>query len=131
MASMNPPLLLAMILCDSTLREEGTHKLTLLGTFNGLYSHTFPCTHPMFSVFVALTDGRGKVPCRLCMTSLETGNEIFSLPGQIDFQDPTGVAELTFQLRSVTFEKPGDYAIEFFAEGEPLGSRKLRVAKAP
>ncbi len=123
----NPPVLLAMVLCDATIREVGTNKLTLIGTFNGLYANSFPCTHPSLSVYVALTDGRGVVSCKLRMTSMTTGNELFSLPGQVDFKDPTGVAEMVLQIQQIRFEEAGDFSLEFLADDELLCSRKLRV----
>ena len=120
-----------MILCDSTIREAGTNKLSLIGTFNDLFAGQFPCVHPAMSVYVALTDGRGRVPCRLRLTSTDTGKEIFGISGHVEFRDPTGVAELPFQLRNVRLERPGDYSLDFLTDGELLGSRKLRVRKAP
>ena len=123
----NPPILLAMVLCDTTIRESGTNKLSLIGTFNGLFANTFPCTHPSLSVYVALTDGRGTVSCILRMTDLSTGKEIFNIPGQVEFKDPIGVAELVLQIQQIKFEAAGEFSIEFLADGESLCSRKLRV----
>ena len=120
-------ILLALIVCDGTIREAGTNKLSLIGTFNGLFAPHFPCVHPTLSVYIALTDGRGIVPCLLRMTNLENGAEIFSLQGQVDFQDPTGIAELVFQLQQLKFECPGLYALDFLSDRNLLGTRKLRV----
>ena len=127
MPSSNPPVLLSLILCDTALREAGTNKISLIGTFNGLFAPNFPCVHPSLAVYIALTDGRGKVPCRLRMNALETGQEVFSLQGQVEFKDPTGVADLIFQIQQLKFEQPGTYALDFIADGELLGTRKLRV----
>ena len=127
MASVNPPLLLALVLCDTIIREAGTNKYSLVGTFNTLFVRQLPCTHPSLAVYVALTDGRGQVPAALRLVGIETGKEVFGLKGTIDFRDPTGVAELAFQIPNVRFEGLGEYALEFLADGELLGSRKLRV----
>jgi hypothetical protein len=126
---MIKPILLALVLCDTIIREAGTNKLSLIGTFNGVFSNTFPCTHPSLSVYLAITEGRGKVPCILRMTSLDENKTIFELPGQIEFGGPTSVGELVFQLQSVRFETPGVYAIEFWANGDLLGSRKVSAQK--
>ena len=126
---MVKPILLALVLCDSIIREAGTNKLSLIGTFNGIFSNTYPCTHPSVSVYIAITEGRGKVPCTLRMTSLDSNQAVFELPGQIEFGGPTSVGELVFQLQSVRFEKPGVYAIEFWADGDLLGSRKVSAQK--
>jgi hypothetical protein len=123
----NPPILLALVLCDTIIREEGTHKFSLIGTFNTIGAGTFPCVQPSISVYFALTDGRGKVPCVLRVIELESGQELFKLNGMIEFRDPTVVAELSFTIQRVRFPKPGEYALEIQADGELLGTRKLRV----
>ena len=123
------PILLALVLCDTIIREAQTNKLSLIGTFNGVFASNFPCTHPTLSVYIAITEGRGKVPCKLRMTCLSTDKVVFELPGQIEFGGPTSVGELVFQLQQIRFEQPGVYAIEFWADGELLGSRKLNAQK--
>jgi hypothetical protein len=123
------PIILAVILCDSVIREAGTNKLSLIGTFNGIFSPTFPCTHPSLSIYIAITEGRGKVPCRLRMMALDDNKVIFDLPGQIDFGGPTSVGEMVFQLQKIGFEKPGLYAIEFWAGDDLLCSRRLNAQK--
>jgi len=131
MGAINPPLLLGLIVCDTAIREEGTHKLSLIGTFNGLFASRFPCVHPFMAVYVALTDGRGLVPCSLRLAEIETNKEVMCLKGQVKFDDPRGVAEMVFPLHGVRFERAGEYAIEFVADGEMLGTRRLRVQPAP
>jgi hypothetical protein len=124
------PIILALVLCDTIIREHLTHKLSLIGTFNGIFAHAFPCTHPSIAVYIAITEGRGVVPCKLRMTSLADNSVIFELPGQIEFGGPTSVGELVFQLQQVRFEQPGVYAIEFWAGGDLLASRKVNAQQA-
>ena len=123
------PILLALILCDSIIREAQTNKLSLIGTFNNVFAASFPCTHPNISVYIAITKGRGRIACKLRMTSLTDDRMIFELPGQIEFGGPITVGELAFQLQQIRFETPGVYAVEFWAGGDLLGSRKLNVQK--
>ncbi|MEI6235283.1 MAG: hypothetical protein WCT04_19665 [Planctomycetota bacterium] len=126
---MVKPIVLAILLSDSVIREQGTNKLSLIGTFNGLFSNTYPCTHPTMSVYIAITEGRGRVPCRLRMIGMEDNSTVFDLPGQIDFGGPTSVGELVFQLQQVRFPNPGVYSIEFWTGNDLLASRKLNVQK--
>jgi hypothetical protein len=123
------PILLALVLCDTAIREVGTNKLSLIGTFSGVSANTFPCVHQTITVYVALTEGLGNVPCKLRLTSLTSGDTIFEIPGQINFVDRTSVPELVFQLNQVRFDAPGMYAIEFWAGDDVLGSRKINVQK--
>jgi hypothetical protein len=118
------PIVLALVLCDTIIREVGTNKLSLIGTFNGIFANNFPCTHPSLSVYIAITEGRGKVPCKVRMTSVD-GQTVFELPGQLEFAGPNSVGELVFQLQQIRFERPGVYAIEFWAGDDLLASRRL------
>lgn len=121
------PIVLALILSDTVIREAGTNKLSLIGTFNGIFANNFPCTHPSLCVYIAITEGRGRVPCKLRMTSLQDNSNVFELPGQIDFGGPASVGELVFQLQQIRFPEPGVYSIEFWTGDELLASRKLNV----
>ncbi|MFH0938019.1 MAG: hypothetical protein V1899_01860 [Planctomycetota bacterium] len=123
------PIVLALVLCDTIIREVGTNKLSLIGTFNNIFAQNFPCVHPNISVYVAITEVHGRVPCELRMTSLDQGLTVFKLPGQIEIGGPTPVAELAFQLQQIRFDQAGSYAIEFWGGGTLLVSRKLHVQK--
>ena len=129
MPTMLKPIVLAIILSDTVIREQGTNKLSLIGTFNGIFSNNFPCTHPSLSVYIAITEGRGRVQCKLRMIGLDENNIVFDLPGQIDFGGPASVGELVFQLQQIRFPNPGVYSIEFWTGSELLASRKLNVQK--
>ncbi|MCY3021804.1 MAG: hypothetical protein NTW87_22565 [Planctomycetota bacterium] len=121
------PILLALVLCDSVIREAGTNKLSLIGTFNGIFANTFPMVHHSLCVYIAITEGRGRMACKLRMTALESNAVIFELPGEIEFGGPTNVGEMVFQWNQVRFERPGVYAFEFWVGNDLLGSRKLHA----
>lgn len=123
------PILLALVVCDSVIREAGTNKLSLIGIFNGIFSPSFPVSHPSLSVYIALTGGHGRVPCKLRMICLDTNTVLFELPGQIDFGDPTNIGEMVFQWRQIRLDRAGVYAFEFWVGSELLGSRKLIAQK--
>ena len=131
MTQRNPPLLLALILCDHTIREAVTNKVSLIGVFNGLWARRFPFVHPSLCVYAALTDGRDRVPCCLRLRHSDTDRQLFALQGEVNFADPTSVPEMVFEIQHLRFEQPGDYLMEFLADGELLGARKFRVQAAP
>jgi hypothetical protein len=128
MASVKP-ILLALVICDTVIREAGSGKLSLIGTFSGIFSTSFPMTHHSLSVYIAITEGRGRMKCRLRLVSLDDNNVVFELPGDIEFGGPMNVGEMVFQWNQVRFEKPGVYAFEFWVGNELLGSRKLHAQK--
>jgi len=129
-ANTPPPILQALLLCDTTIREAGTNKLSFIGIFNDIVSHQFPTVHPAFSVCVILSDGHGNIKCRLRMLCMENNKELFTLQQDFQFNDPRENSELIFQIKQLPIPTPGTYCIEFFAGQELLGSRKLRVNQA-
>jgi hypothetical protein len=54
-----PPIALGLTLCDYVIVEEGTKKVSLIGTFTGIAVDHFPAVPQPFSVFSALIDGLG------------------------------------------------------------------------
>ncbi|MFH1111273.1 MAG: hypothetical protein V1790_19065 [Planctomycetota bacterium] len=69
------PYALAMIICDQAYRDPATGKYTLLGTFSSIAAQKYSVTHPAMTVYIALTDGRGKTP----MNS-DSASRFFSRP---------------------------------------------------
>lgn len=122
------PILLALVLCDSVIRDAETNKHSLIGTFNGIFSNSFPVHHHSLCVYISLTEGRGRVPCKLRMTSMNN-DVLIEAKGEITFGDPTSVAELVFKLQPVRLDAPGAYAFEFWAGDDLLGSRKFHAIK--
>ena len=122
-----PPLLQALLLCDTTIREAGTNKLSFIGIFNDIMAPLFPTVHPSFSVCVIISDGKGNIPCTLRMYCMENNQEIFTLKQDIAFNDPKDISELIFQIKQLPIPRAGVYTIEFYAEKELLGARKLRI----
>ena len=116
-----------MVICDSVITDEVTHKKSLIGIFNSLFAKEFPVHHPMLSIYVTVTDGRGKMPCLLRMIYLEDDKELFCLKGQIEMTDPMATAELVYTVTRVLFEKPGSYAIEFLIDNVLIGTKTIKV----
>ena len=123
------PLLLAILVCDDIIRDEETHKATLVGLFNRITAHQFPCRHPQMSVFVSLTNGHGECSAELRLVQRSTGEAIVSLNGKIAFPGPLAMVDMKFNLHNVTFPTAGRYSFDFFCNGEPTGSRPFEVVQ--
>jgi hypothetical protein len=44
-----------MLLCDLSIREEGSGKMSLIGIFESIRARSFPCKHGALSVYVKIT----------------------------------------------------------------------------
>jgi len=127
----NAPYVLAMVVCDAVWRDHGNGKCYVLGTFSTIGSTTFPAIHPILSVYLALTDGRGRTDVLLRLVdAAEEAEPLFeSPPSAIDWSDPRMVAELVFQVNGVMFPGPGEYRLQVFSGTEPLMERRIVVVR--
>lgn len=121
--------MVAMIICDQIITEQGSNKKSLIGCFNNIYAHNFPCVHPTFFVFIALTNGRGEFKTKLKMINETTNTTVFEVGGGVVFQDPMKTVEIAFKLVNLTFQSAGSHAIQFLCDDELLMVRKIEVLK--
>ena len=54
--------------------------------------------------------------------------EFKAIIGELDFKNPLQVVELNVCWQMLRFNKPGDYLVCRFCEGEIVGERKFRVS---
>lgn len=122
-------MMVAMIICDLIITERGSNKKSLIGCFNNVNSHTFPCVHPTFFVFVALTNGRGEFKAKLKMVNESTSATVFEVAGGIKFDDPMKTVEIGFKLVNLAFQSAGSHAIQLWCDDELLMVKKIEVSK--
>lgn len=130
-SSLPDPALLAVVICDTAIRDALTNKVSLIGLFSTIRAGSFPCRHPLMTIYVALTGGHGTQPMELRLVRAEDEQRVLSMSGTVDFVDPLQVYELIFEWRGVQFEKPGDYLIEVCCSQDsvPIGTRKFSVVQ--
>jgi hypothetical protein len=83
-------------------------------------------------VYVALTDGRGKVKLRLRLIDAdEEEAPIRELSGDVEFQDPRMIVEIDFAMTNLTFPAAGEYRLQLFAGTELLMERRVVLVQIP
>src|SRR5262245_16365432 len=102
----------AMLICDQTIREEGSLKVSLIGIFGAIHSAHFPTVHPSLCVYVNLGDAQGQYQLRLELLKSETMQKIGSGEANIEVRDLMLPAEFVFELHSLVFADPGRYQFE-------------------
>jgi hypothetical protein len=127
MPSSEKPILLSMSLCDLVVRDERTHKISLINLFNEVRAPQFPCHHPRLHVYVCLTNGRGEYQGALTFVDADEDKVLAKLEGRLAFRSPLQVVEMNFELNAVAFPHPGTYRFEFLCDGELIGARTLRA----
>ncbi len=59
------PLFLALLICDHTIRDGETGKVSLIGIFANIQALDFPVLNPGLSVYVTWTTLKGSISCGL------------------------------------------------------------------
>jgi hypothetical protein len=125
------PVLQAMLICDQAIRENGTHKVTLVGIFDQITSDAFPLVwNRPLAVYARITDAQGTYPIRLELVQLEDEQSIGRLEGQAVVNDRMAANELIFGIEGIQFDRPGTYEFRLFAGGRfVIGGALLRVVQ--
>ncbi|HWY76893.1 MAG TPA: hypothetical protein VN281_14825 [Verrucomicrobiae bacterium] len=132
---MSPKLSLAIIFSDSVIREHGTGKHTLIGTFQLFNAPAFPFVCPPFFVTALIENlSQGDLITAKAILENSEGAELGSVTGQLKLEtmfDEKGQTELPFPFRPISFESPGEYAVRILVNEQEIGRRSLLVRSLP
>lgn len=125
------PLVLALVLADVVYRDPISNKYSMIGTFSGVASRTFPCTHPSLGIYVAMTDVYGEIPLVITIVNAENGTEIFRIEGGMKTASPLAVVEFGVTVHNVEFPEPAKYRLQLSAtrDGTPLLERRIAATR--
>ncbi len=124
------PILKAILLCDQTLVEEGTHKRTLIGIFDRIKASQFPSVHPSMSIYVQFREIEGTFDFALELFDLTEGRVLHRAVIQAyQVQDRSRDCELVFNLFSVKFDHAGDYEFRIFVNDTVFGQKSFKILK--
>ena len=124
------PFLVAFLLCDMVIREEGTGKDTLVGIFDRVVSKQFPIDQNM-TVYFRLANVIGHYEFRIDYVQVRTDKILFQARFERDF--PEIFSEYSFRLRPpmVPIPEPGQYEFRLWANGHYVGRRTFIAEKIP
>jgi hypothetical protein len=116
MPNESTPNVLAMLVCDQVIQEQGTNKKSLLGIFDNINSPAYP-TQLRLAVYVKLSDARGHYNFRLRFVSLRDERTMIpdiNIP--LDIPESQSGAELAINLVGVIISEPGAYEFQLWAD---------------
>jgi hypothetical protein len=124
------PILKAMLLCDMTLVEEGTHKRTLVGLFDRIHAKRFPTVHPAMSIYVQFREVEGVFDFALELFDLAQGKSMNrAVVKEFKVSDKARDCELVFNLLSLKFDHPGDYEFRIYIDDCVFGQKSFRLSE--
>jgi len=125
------PIVNAMLIADLAIREEGTHKVSLIGIFENLRASRFPFRHPTMALYVKMTDAQGEYDMRIELLRLDDATRVVEARTDFHVLDRMKAAELVFVLNNLAFPEPGHYEFRLAANGRHVGSKSFVVELHP
>lgn len=119
-----------MLICDNTIREEGSGKVSLIGIFENILvapAAQFPVRHGLLCVYAKVTDAEGEYGIRLELVRLDDELTMGGGEAQVTLADRMTPAEFVFQLPDLVFERPGRYEFRLFANRRCVGNKSFSV----
>ena len=121
------PVLLALLCADKVITEEGTHKRSVIGTFNNFHSQKFPIAVPPWFVYVAFTNVSGEHDLTVNIVDRSNDYNVYSANATLNSQETTAQIELSIPVVNASFPKPEKYEVSLSLDGRHLGARTLNV----
>jgi hypothetical protein len=129
---LEPVLAPNIILSDGAIREQGTNKISLIGTFHNFNCPHFPFQTAPFFVTVSLTNLRGKldrfkVAIRIehKASSLVAASAAIEIGSAAEIK-PSEIVQVPIPI-ACNFAAAGLYSVVLLVEGEVLASRDLDI----
>ena len=124
------PIALGLTLCDQVIVEEGTSKVSVIGSFNSFLGHAFPYVPSPFCVFTVLTGAQGEGELALTVNNLETDEEVSALNRRLMFPDRFTEVRVLFRVSRCIFPEPGNYMFTLVVDDDWIVHRRVRVDSA-
>lgn len=122
------PQVLVWITCDGVHIDPGTGKHTILGIFSNIRARQFPVVHPFMIWFLTVSDvpaGEHKIKISMGLDAAAP-KPLIERPFQS--QGPLQRINLINEIRNLSFEKAGDYAIVIEIDDETLLATSITVS---
>lgn len=125
-----PPKCKAILLCDQTIIEAGTGKVSVIGVFDGFTLPKLPFVTRPCMVFVQLADGIGSHGVDVEVRDLENDTVIArgEVGAQITWPDRPSKHNLLIPLPPLPITHVGEYDLVILARNQEIDRQKFTVA---
>ena len=124
-----PPKCKAILLCDQTIIEAGTGKVSIIGVFDGFMLPKLPFLSRPCMVFVQLADGIGSHAVEVEVHDLTNGTVIArgAVRKEINWPERPSKHNLLIPLPPLPITHTGGYDLVIFARGQEIDRQKFTV----
>jgi hypothetical protein len=119
----------AILLCDDVIRDETTHKTSVIGIFDTFYLPSLPGPTSPCKIFLLLADAVGRYSITAEVHDTKRGVVLFRSPGSGEFASPgkTTKGELWLPVSALPFDAAGAYDLVVFADKTEVGRVQFKV----
>jgi hypothetical protein len=114
MADAPIPSVLAMLVCDQVIAEQGTGKKSLIGVFDNINSAAFPAQSRL-AVYVKLADAQGHYKFRIRMVKLKDEAVVADINTEATIADSTSPTEFAINMIGIMLPEPGKYEFQLWS----------------
>ena len=125
-----PPKCKAILLCDHTIVEAVTGKVSIIGTFDSWRFPQFPHpTHP-FTAFLQLTDGIGKYAVSVDVHDLQADQIIAQARiAEMVFPERKNKVNLMIPVPPMLLQHAGSYDFVVLADGQEIDRQQFQAVQ--
>lgn len=114
MADAPIPSVVAMLVCDQVIVEQGTGKKSLIGIFENINSPVFP-TAIKLGVYAKLVDAEGDYAVLIRLVNLKDESRLADIRAEAKGIKREGAAEIVVNIAGIVVPAPGKYEFQLFA----------------
>ena len=123
-----PPRCKALLLCDNTIVEAVTGKVSIIGTFDSFFQESFPGVGRPFMAFLQITDGVGRYEIVIEIHDLRENQVLARATGTgIEFPDRLTKMNLMIPVPPLPLPHSGVYDLVVFANGQEIDRQRFRA----
>jgi hypothetical protein len=122
--SRTVPVLVAVLVCDTTATDPASGKKTLIGIFDRIHVRQFPTNRPL-SLYSKITDAEGSYDISIRFVQVETGQTLAEVVGEGNFTDRLVAHDLTIEVPPLPIPSAGRYEFQVWFNDVFLGSTFL------
>jgi hypothetical protein len=121
------PSVVGLVLSEQVIVDQRSRNPTIVNVFTGLKVEHFSSAPQRFSVFAALSGGRGVGTMDLVGMRLDTGLRFYAQRFRINFPDPLIIVNVNIRVRNMNIPEAGWYELMLLIDDEPIAQRRFRV----
>jgi hypothetical protein len=114
MADAPIPSVVAMLVCDQVISEQGTGKKSLIGVFENINAAGFP-VQTRLGIYAKLVDANGHYDILIRLVNLKDETRVADIKAILNATDPMACPELAINIVGIVLPVPGKYEFQLYA----------------